>query len=70
MVKINFVTLCMKPCGHEKDYSFSPITFKLYMQVVDEEKRNPIDFRSWVNGQGQRCYSLYETLWARNRLQF
>ena len=28
--------------------SFSPITFKHHMQVVDGERRNPIDF--WVTG--------------------
>ena len=36
-------TLCIKPCWHNTDCSFSPITFKL--QVVDDEMRNPIDFR-------------------------
>ena len=29
------------------DYRFSPITFRLHMQVVDDERRNPIDFGSW-----------------------
>ena len=40
---------CVLPCGHDTDYSFCPITFKLYRQVVDDERRNPIDFAigSW-----------------------
>ena len=34
------------PCGHDSDYSFWSITFKLHMKVVDDEKRDPIDFGS------------------------
>ena len=34
------------PCRHNTDYSFSLITVKLHMKVVDDEKRNPIDFGS------------------------
>ena len=45
-VKVNFGTLCIRPCGHDTDYSFCPITFKLYIKVVDDERRNPIDFGS------------------------
>ena len=30
-VKVNFGTLCIRPCGHDTDYSFCPITFKLHM---------------------------------------
>ena len=52
-VKVNFGTLCINPCGHDTDYSFCPITFKLHMQVVDDERRKPIDFGSW----GQRSRS-------------
>ena len=26
------------------DYNFYPITFKLHEQVMDDERRNPIDF--------------------------
>ena len=26
-----FCTLCIKPCGHDTDSSFSPITFKLHI---------------------------------------
>ena len=51
-VKVNFGTLCIKPCGHDTDYSFCPITIKLHMQVVDDERRNPIDFGS--GGQRSR----------------
>ena len=36
------------PCGHDSDYSFCPITFKLHMEVDDDEGRNPIDFGSLV----------------------
>ena len=52
-VKVISGTLCMKPCGHDTDYSFTPITFKLHISVVDDEKRNPIDFGS----RGQRSRS-------------
>ena len=48
-VKVNCGTLCIRPCGHDSDYSFCPITFKLYMYVVDDEGRTPIDFGSWVH---------------------
>ena len=30
-VKVNSGTLCIRPCGHDSDYSFCPITFKLHM---------------------------------------
>ena len=30
-VKVIFGTWCIKPCGHDTDYSFTPITFKLQM---------------------------------------
>ena len=46
-VKVNFDTLCIKLCGHDTDCSFCPIIFKLHEQVVDNERRNPIDFGSW-----------------------
>ena len=36
-------------CGYDSDYSFCPITFKLHMWVVDDERRNPLDLGS----QGQ-----------------
>ena len=29
-VKVNFGTLCIKPCGHDTDNSFCPIIFKLH----------------------------------------
>ena len=34
------------PCGHDTEYSFCPITFKLHMHIVDGERRNTIDFWS------------------------
>ena len=70
-VKVNFCTLYIRPCGHDTDYRFRPITFKLHMQVVDEEWRNPIDFWSQGSkGQGQLWHFLNKTLWAGYRLQF
>ena len=69
-VKVNFGTQCIKPCGHDTDYSFCLINFKLHMHIVHDEIRNPIDFGS----RGQRFNinfgTLYKTLWARYRLQF
>ena len=43
-VKVILGTLCIKPFGHNTDYSFSPITFKLLMEVVDDERRSLIYF--------------------------
>ena len=56
--KVNFGTLCIKRCGHDTDYSFCPITFKHQMQVVDDERRIPIDFgSSGQRSRGQRSRS-------------
>ena len=44
--KVNLGTLCIKPFGHNTDYSFSPITLKLRMEVVVDERRSLIDFGS------------------------
>ena len=41
------------PCGHDSDYSFCPINFKLHMHIPQDERRNPIDFGS----RGQRSRS-------------
>ena len=41
------------PCGHDSDYSFCPITFKLHMHIRHDERRDPIDFGS----RGQRSRS-------------
>ena len=68
--QVNFDTLCIRPCGHDTDYSFYQITFKLYMYVAYDERRNPIDFGSQVKSQGQLWHSVYKTLWTRYRLQF
>ena len=38
---------CALPCGHDTDYSFCPITFKLHMYVVYDKRRKPINFGSW-----------------------
>ena len=55
---------------HNTDYSFCPITFKVHMHVVDDERRNPIDFRSRGKSQGQLRESACETVLAGYRLQF
>ena len=59
-------TLCIKTCGHNTDYSFCPITFKLHMYIVHDERINTIDFGLW----GTVMHSVYKTLWAQYRLQF
>ena len=41
------------PCGHDRDYSFCPITFKLHMHICHDERKSPIDFGS----RGQRSRS-------------
>ena len=41
-VKVNFGTLCVKPCGHYTDCSLSPFTFKLHMQIMDDERRKSL----------------------------
>ena len=48
------LTLYIKPCGHNTNYSFSPITFKLHMSLIDDKRRNPIHFGMW--GQRSRSY--------------
>ena len=40
-------------CGHDSDYSFCPITFKLHMHIHHDERMNPIDF----GPRGQRSRS-------------
>ena len=34
-VMVNFGTLCIKPCGHDADCSFNPITLKFHMLFFD-----------------------------------
>ena len=60
-VKVNFGTLCIKPYGHDTDYSFCPITFKLHMHIVHDGRRNRIDFGSW----GQRSKSTLTLCWIK-----
>ena len=45
-VNVNFCSLFIRPIGYDSDYSFCPITFKLHLKVVDDERRNAIDFGS------------------------
>ena len=42
------------------------ITFKLHIKVVENERRDPIDFLS----QGQLQHSVFKNSWAQYRLQF
>ena len=53
MSTLALCTYYIKPCGHDSDYSFYPITFKLHMHIRHDERRNPIDFGS----RGQRSRS-------------
>ena len=39
------------------------------MQVLDDERKDPVDFGLQVKGQGQVWDSACETLWAQYRLQ-
>ena len=50
LVMRSWLTLvrCIKPCGHDAARSFSRIIFKRHRKVMDDEKRNPIDFGSWI----------------------
>ena len=41
------------PCGHDSDYRFCPIIFKLHMHICHDETRKPIHFGS----RGQRSRS-------------
>ena len=45
-VKVNYGTLCIRHYGQDTDCSFCPITFKLYTEVMNDERRSPIYFRS------------------------
>ena len=54
-VKVYFGTLRIRPCRQDTDYSFCLITFKLHISVVDDGKRNLIDF-------GSRCHRSRSTL--------
>ena len=66
LVNVKFDTLSVKPCGHNTDYRFCPITFKHLAYIVDVERRNPIDFGLW----DQILHSVHKTLLAKYRLQF
>ena len=39
-------TLCIRPCGHNTDYSFCLLTLKPHMYIVHDERRNPINLGS------------------------
>ena len=55
-VKVNFSTLCIKPFGHDTDYSFCPITLKLHMHVWGWWENEPYWF--WVIGSKVNCGTL------------
>ena len=59
---------CALSCGHDTDYSFCPITYKLHLHIVEDERRNTIDFESKAKVNfGIRC--IKACAWARYRLQ-
>ena len=69
--KVKFGTLSITHCGHDKGYSFCLISFKLHVQVVDDEREEIYWF--WghgVKGQGQFFLFIYKNLWTWYRLQF
>ena len=53
------------PCGHDSDYSFCPITFKLPSKLWMLRGGNLLILGHGVKGQGQHWHSIYKTLWAR-----
>ena len=58
-VKVNFGDLYIRPCGHDTDYSFCPITSKLHMKVVDDERGGTLlALGHRVKGQGQLLHSV------------
>ena len=57
-----FGTLCIKPRGHDIDYNFSPITFKLRVSVMDDERGTLLLSGHGVKGQGQLWHSLFKTI--------
>ena len=52
---------------HETHYSLNPVTFKLQMSVVHDERRNSIDFGSEVK---VKLSIVYKTFWTLYRLQY
>ena len=62
------LALCKKHCGLYFDCSLSPITFILYMQVVDDKRRAPIDFGSL--GKNSRSTLAQATVFAQSLSNF
>ena len=65
-VKVNFGTLCIRPCGHDTDYSFfakslSNFTCKLWMM----RGGTLLNLGHGVKGHGQLWHSVYKTLWKQ-----
>ena len=65
-VKVNICIMCIWPCEHKTHYSLSPITFKLQMSVVHDERRNSIDFGSKVKVNLSIVYKTF----GHYRLQY
>ena len=69
-LKVNIGTLCIRPCGHDTDYSYSQslsdFTCKLWMM----RGGTLLIFGHGVIGQGQLWHSVYKTLWTLYRLSF
>ena len=42
----------MKHRGHNTDYNNCSITYKLHIEIVDDERTNPFDFWSWGKRSG------------------
>ena len=58
------------PCGHDRDYSFCPITFNFTCKLFMMRGGTLLILGQRVKGQGQLGHFVYKTLWARYRLQF
>ena len=50
--------------GHNTDHSLSPITFKLHMLVVGDERKNPVDLPTCEGMLRFALYNLYFFPWA------
>ena len=77
-VKVNFGTLCIRPCGHDTDYSFCPITFRCRVWMMMGETL--LILGHGIIGQGQLCppcegmppfaLSSYFMLWGKKKCVF
>ena len=58
------LALCIKPCWQDFYCRLSPITFKLTMKVVDDERKIPIDFGS--RGKTSRSTLAQTTVFSQS----